>query len=156
MTYATRLRAARERRGLTQAQVAYQIGVAYSTVSAWERARQKPQDPHAKAVRELLGVDPPEREKPEEAEPVQVEAGEPYEPDLPAHPTDKRVVEEAARCCIAVAKSKGSYHGTTADDLVTAHVGADSPRWAPLMTKVRNRAREMEGRVFSCQSRTLE
>jgi len=50
------MRALREARGLTQAQVAAMVGVGPSAVAEWERGAKRPTLDHAKALAKAYGV----------------------------------------------------------------------------------------------------
>lgn len=57
------VKALRDKRGLTQEQLAREIGVSFSTVNVWENGRRKPQPYLAKRLLEMAdeaGLDPSE------------------------------------------------------------------------------------------------
>lgn len=57
------VKAIREKRGLTQEQLAREIGVSFSTVNTWENGHRKPQPYLAKRLLEMAdeaGLDPGE------------------------------------------------------------------------------------------------
>ncbi len=61
--FASLVKALRGKRGLTQEQLAREIGVSFSTVNVWENGRRKPQPFLAKRLHEMAkeaGMDPKE------------------------------------------------------------------------------------------------
>lgn len=56
MVFASRLRALRQAKGMTQDYVARQIGVDRSTYAHWERGSAEPSIEHIKALAHLFGV----------------------------------------------------------------------------------------------------
>lgn len=67
MSYGERLKAARERAGMTQAEVGAEVGATRFSVSRWERDVKHPYRERAREIEDLLGVAPPPvREQPNE------------------------------------------------------------------------------------------
>ena len=61
--FASLVKALRVKRGLTQEQLAREIGVSFSTVNVWENGRRRPQPFLAKRLHEMAyeaGLDPKE------------------------------------------------------------------------------------------------
>lgn len=55
-TFSARLRAARQRRGLTQAAVALALGLQHATISKWENGRSEPTLERLASLCALLSV----------------------------------------------------------------------------------------------------
>jgi transcriptional regulator with XRE-family HTH domain len=58
-TFGSRLRAAREQKGLTQVELAESLGISQSAVAQWESGRSSPAPATAARLQKLLGISPP-------------------------------------------------------------------------------------------------
>lgn len=58
MTTGQRIKAARERAGMTQAELAAKLGIPYQSVSQWERGTRNPKQETLKRIAAALGAQP--------------------------------------------------------------------------------------------------